>query len=283
MEMAFQEYGDWLLMKVGPAKAAMTIHRYLPFFIEMGKAWKAVPSYADLLKHFGAEGLRRVRLPMKWLAETRGVIPDAQAREEDSEQRRIDAIMASIPHGTLAGQTLHAYRDELMKKVAAGGTSIRSVRLALRPAASLLLASDASGHDLPNQAVLDRYLIDAPGQTAALTGFANYLNRQYSLGLIPMVNERRVKAARKGRLEAEMMELMREAKATGVEGVQRKWVSVALKYFHGLPRTVGTSVRDDQVAIEGGGLSVSFNGQKYWIPRLTRVAEGDRQNTGLMI
>lgn len=267
MERAFQEFGDWLLVKVGPAKAAITIHRYLSFFIKMGKVWKAIPSYADLLKHFGAEGLRRVRLPMKWLAETRGVISDALAREADSEHRRIEAIMASVPHGTLAGQALRAYRDELMRRVTAGSTSIRSVRLSLRPAASLLLASRGLKDGLPNQAALDRYLIDAPGQRAALTGFANYLNRQSSLGLVPRVNERRVKAARRGRLEAEMMELMREGKKTDNANIQRKWVSVALEYFHGLPRRSGTSVRNDQITAEGNGFSVLLDDRKYWIPQ----------------
>lgn len=266
---AFCEFGEWLLVKVSPAKAAITIHRYLPFFIELDKRWGAIPSYKALLQRFGAEGLRRARLPMGWLSEVKGVAADAEAREDDSERRRIDAIMASIPHGTLAAQALHGYRDELLKRLAAGDTSIRSIRLALRPAASLLMSSDASGLVLPNQAALDKYLISAPGQKAALTGFTNFLNRRYSLGLVPRVNERRVKAARKGKLEAEMMALTREAKATGVDGVQRKWVSVALEYFHGLPRTAGTSVRDDQVAAEGDGLSVSLDGRKHWIPRLS--------------
>lgn len=266
---AFGEFGEWLLAKVGSAKAAITIHRYLPFFMELDKRWNAIPSYQDLLQQFGAEGLRRVRLPMGWLSEMKGVTPDAEAREEDSERRRIDAILTSIPHGTLAAQALHGYRDELLKRLASGDTSIRSIRLAMRPAASLLTTSDASGHALPNKADLDKYLVNAPGQKAALTGFTNYLNRRYSLGLVPWVNERRVKATRKGKLEAEMMALIREANATGVDGVQRKWVSVALEYFHGLPRTGGTSVRDDQVAAEGDGLSVSLDGRKYWIPRFS--------------
>ncbi|WP_311945334.1 hypothetical protein [Halomonas piscis] len=60
---------------VGPQKAALKINHYLTFFLDLETTWQQVPNYPQLLHHFGAEGLRRVRLPMRWLHEAKGVEP----------------------------------------------------------------------------------------------------------------------------------------------------------------------------------------------------------------
>lgn len=268
MESVFVDFGEWLLAEVGEHKAALSIHRYLPFFVEVEKRWKNIPVYTDLLAHFGAEGLRRVRLPMRWLKESRNIVPDAAAKEEDSDRRRIAAIVASIPHGTPAAMALVGYQNRLMKRLDAGKSTLRSVRLALRPAVSLLLmANDESDVNLPDQAVLDRYLLGAPGQKAATTGFVNYLNEKHGLNLVPKVNEKQVNDMRRKKLEAELIALMR----VGGDGedFRRRWLSVALAYIHGLPRNVGHIVQSEQIsAHEDRGFTITWDEQKYWIPRV---------------
>ena len=61
----FEQFGTWLGTTVGDNKAAITVNRYLSFFLEIEKVWQAIPDYARLIAHFSAEGLRRVRLPMR--------------------------------------------------------------------------------------------------------------------------------------------------------------------------------------------------------------------------
>ncbi|MDH5298127.1 MAG: hypothetical protein OEV91_03840, partial [Desulfobulbaceae bacterium] len=117
MADAFSEFGAWLLGEVGGKKAALSIHRYLEFFLENEKCWRRIPGYAELLSRFGAEGLRRVRLPMRWLSEAYGVVPDAGAREGDSDLRRIKKILASFQRGTPAAQELAGYHARLMERV----------------------------------------------------------------------------------------------------------------------------------------------------------------------
>lgn len=266
MNEVFGEFGEWLLNEVGGQKSALSIHRYLPFFLEMERQWRCMPTYLELLKHFGAEGLRRVRLPMRWLEETKAVVADSIAREEDSNRRRIDAIMASLPAGTLGARTLISYRDRLMERVDAGKTTLHSMRLALRPAVSLFLKVDATGVKLPNQTELDRYLLEAPGQRAAISGFINFLNEKHNLELIPIVNNEHVSKSRRRKMEAELMALMK----SGGEGEEfrRKWLSVALAYFHGLPRSTAGKLRENQIAIhENGSLSVVLNNTEYWVPQ----------------
>ena len=267
MQKEFAEFGEWLLAEVGGKKAALTLHRYLSFFVEIEKCWKSIPCYSDLLAHFSAEGLRRVRLPMRWMKEAKGVVPDSKAREEDSDRRRIAALLTSAPVGTQAAKTLIAYQDMLMKRVSGGKSTLRSVRLALRPATSLLLGTDKGGARLPDQAALNRYLLAAPGQKAAITGFINFLNEKHNLAVVLTVNEKQVGEVRRRKLEAELMALVRE----GGEGedFRRRWLSVALAYFHGLPKKIGRIVQSEQIsAHEDRSLTIVLSEKSYWIPRV---------------
>ena len=83
-------------------RGARDAARHAGFFAEIGKTWRDVPDYAALVAHFGAEGLRRQRRPMRWMAEQRLVPVDAAAREDDSERRRIAATMERLPEGSHA-------------------------------------------------------------------------------------------------------------------------------------------------------------------------------------
>ncbi len=265
MAEAFAEFGAWLRSEIGPKKAALGIHRYLPFFLDLEKMTGDIPSYEQLLSHFGAEGLRRVQLPMRWLQMTKGIEPDSIAQRQDSEQNRISAILNSVCENTVAGQVLRAYENRLRIKSSQGKLSLQSIRLALRPATNLLLAADIGGSRLPDQTNLDAYLQKAPGQRAALSGFLSFLREAHALHLVPFVDAKRVEKLRRRKLEKEMLKLL--GGDSDAITYNRNWLSAALAYFHGLPRKVGMTIPEVQVESDAaGGLSVTWNDQKYWIP-----------------
>ena len=255
----------WLLEQVPAQKAALTIHGYFPFFYEIEKRWGDIPMYQQLLIHFTAEGLRRVRLPMRWLSETARVVVDAQQREDASDLRRIADIVASLPPGTPAGQVLAAYSSELQSKATAGRISIRTVRLALRPAASLLATCEESGFQLPGQAALDRYLLNAPGQKASITGFVSFMNSRHAANLVIRVDGQKTVLLRRRRLEAELVALLAGERRD--EKFKTEWISISLAYFHGLPRRVGKGLKGLSVPTDAeGNFSIVLNGKTYWFP-----------------
>lgn len=261
----FHRFGMWLLEQVPAQKAALTIHGYFPFFYEMEKRWGKVPSYAQLLIHFTAEGLRRVRLPMRWLSETLQVVVDAQEREDASDLRRIVVIVASLPAGTLAAQVLAAYNSELQSRVVAGRVSIRTARLALRPAASLLATCEKSGFQLPGQAALDGYLLNAPGQKASVSGFVSFMNRRYAANLVVRVDEEKMRSLRHKQLEAEMIKLLEYGQRD--DAFEAKWISISLAYFHGLARRIGDKSKHYSLSTDAdGNFSVLLNGSMYFVP-----------------
>ncbi|MBC3877404.1 hypothetical protein H8K38_06265 [Undibacterium sp. FT79W] len=262
---SFHRFGLWLIEKIPAQRAALTIHRYFPFFYEMEKCWGKVPSYAQLLIHFTAEGLRRVRLPMRWLSETAQVVVDAQEREDESDLRRIAVIVASLPEGTPAAQVLIAYNSELQLRIAAGSISIRTARLALRPAASLLATCEKSGFQLPGQDALDSYLLNSPGQKASTFGFVSFINSRYGLNLVVRVDNQKTRSMRHKQLEAKMVKLLEKGQRD--DAFEAEWISISLAYFHGLPRRVGKKSKRFSFSTDvEGNFSVVLNGQTYWLP-----------------
>jgi hypothetical protein len=273
----FGEFGEWLLDEVGSHKAALAIHRYLPFFMEIEKKWKNIPSYSDLLTKFGAEGLRRVRLPMRWLAKTHGIVPDNTAREDDSERRRIEAIMITFPAGTPASNALNSYNNLLIGKAMANSITQRSVRLSLSPAASLLISTDSTGETLPSQKALDQYLRKAPGQKAAITGFINHLNNMYGLDLVAHINKKRSADMHRKKLEVELIALTGEINDS--DEFRRKWISTALAYFHQLPKRLCKKISHENITDhEDGNFTIVFSNKSYWIPRWNMMTKNVLNN-----
>lgn len=264
MQSTFGEFGAWLEAQVGPNKAAITIHRYLPFFLAIEAEWQHTPTYMELLGHFTAEGLRRVRLPMQWFCIARGIEVDPLEREDDSERRRIQMLVSAFPNESQAGQMIVDYHNKLMEKQKSEQTALRSIRLALRPAVSLLLATDAQKPQLPDQPMLDRYLLDSPGQKAAITGFIHYLRAFHGLDLVIRTDTKKIQAAKRRKLEQAIIHMSQHPEE-GNEFLWR-WVSTGLEYFHKVKANKQT-VRSATIATGSAGLRVAVNGQSYFLPR----------------
>ncbi len=266
----FADFGAWLEHHAGAQRAALSIHRYLPFFAEIEQHWSEIPTYPPLVEHFGAEGLRRVRLPMEWLVENGFIAVDATTRTADSERRRVAAVIASVPAGTIGADAILAYKDRLQARVDGGKSTVRSMRLALRPAASLILAADAFGHTLPDQIAVDRFLREAPGQLAALTGFIRFLNEEYALALAAAIDEARVAERRRKYLESMLMNLAQNGRDG--DAFLLKWLRIGLAYFHGLTGPAVNQTSRDAIEIDPDGYRVLIGDKKYWLPTWQSVA-----------
>jgi hypothetical protein len=264
----FKAFGQWLGHKAGSNKAASTIHRYLPFFLEIEQQWQTIPKYEELLAHFGALKLRRSLLPMTWMTESGVIVSNTSVKEEESDKRRINVILDKLPEKSQAREILTSYYQSLLGKLKDEKTTIRSIRLALSPAAAYLHKAAEMQRVPPDQRVLDAYLKIAPGQRAAISGFICYLQDKHGVNLIlPKHDTLRRQRNRRKKLEKEMLILMQEKDDSG--GFQRRWLSTALAYFHGLPKKVGKTIENEHIAVlEDGNYSVTWNNKNYWIPFL---------------
>ena len=263
---AYEAFGRWLPGHAGPHNAALKINRYLDFFLEIEKAFGRFPEVDDLIAHFGAERLRRFRLVSTWLKDARAVAIDPAVKQRDSDRRRIEAMLGTLPTGSVGREALASYAAMLAERAAAGRLTVQSMRLAVRPALSLLQTEDPAGSRLPSQTAVDRYLADSPGQLAALTGFVNFLGREFSCPLATRTDDARIKRLRRKRLEAEIERLAR-ADANAPDFLTQ-WVRATLAYFHPVTAAqlraidVTTALKE-----EANGWNVAIQGEDFWIPR----------------
>ncbi len=265
MASHFEAFGNWLLDQVGEQKTALTIHDYLPFFLEIEKQWKDIPTYAQLLTHFGAAKLRRVLLPVQWMEVADLVVSDEEAKVADSDRRRIAATLNSLANGAKARNLLDGYHSVLMKKLIADQTTLRSIRLALTPAAALLNMATEMKQMPPDQSVLKAYLAKTPGQRAAVSGFVRHLRDKCGVEIFLLKAEPgRANQQRRKKLEMEMTALMKEPSES--REFKQRWLSIALAYFHGLNRRVGVAIAETCVKYADDGLTVEWDGQSYWVP-----------------
>lgn len=260
--LAFTLYGGWLLKKTGSKRAAQMINRHLKSFMEMNDRWPELPTYPQLIQSFGAHWIRRAQLPVQWMIEAQGLHLDQVLRIEHTELRRIDSIISSMASDA-ARTLLIGYRKHLESKPNKRHNSLRSVRLALRSAANLLLTSAAAGQALPSSASLRSLLAETPGIAASLKSFVSYLNVRYSLDLVFPKDNRDAIKLRRHRFELQVRALMREA--TQGANVLDRWPAAALGYFHGVTQFRKADVKFTADS-EQVGMFVILLGKEYWIP-----------------
>jgi hypothetical protein len=263
----FISYSEWLLSRVGAHKAAISINKYYSFFSEVESAFRCIPDYAELLKKFSADGLRRSMLPVKWMIENHLLIADEILRDDDSEQRRIAKKINYFGDKTKNYDLINSYYKHLLKKKALGKTSLKSIRLSLTPAIGLLGMAVSMGYQTPNQTAIDTYLIKKPGQRAAISGFVGYLIKSCEIDIyLPDINfVDRAKRARK-KLEEDMVSFL-----TSDHSIANKntfWISLALAYFHNLPRMRQHTIETLPIGKSLDGLLITINDVEYWIPQL---------------
>lgn len=273
VRQSFQRFGLWLIDEMGAHKAALKLQRYVEFFQTIDQVWGHIPGYESLLVQFGAEGLRRVRLPVRWMTAAGLVCVEPDARRIDSERRAIEGLLSAFEAGSDANSMLSEFYQMLRRREAKSLISLRSIRLNLTPAVALLGQAAAIDVVLPTQETLNSYLAQRPGQRAALSAFVGYLRQQHAVALEVPRHSPRTPAQWRKQLRQKLLALLRDASSE--PDFRVRWVSLGLAYFHDLPQWVGYQVSRDQVQLESdGGMTVLWNGHRYYLPVLVHEAAG---------
>lgn len=262
-ENLFLRFGAWLLSLSGPHKAALRINVHYKFFRELEVVWGTVPRYQELLSHFTATGLRRAESPMRWLVQSGLVSTDELLREQSSELRRVDQVLAEVK-APWPASLLNGYFKVISVRLEQEKSSIRSVRLALRAAASFLITCDLAEDAQPTQKQLEAYWRKTPGQVAAVTGFVNYLNRKYALQLRTKPDGQWLKRVKRSNAESALITLLNE-NPRGSDFTAR-WICRGLVYFHG--QRVGRKALEYVPKVFEGtsGFEAEVRKAKLWIP-----------------
>jgi hypothetical protein len=172
----YTQFSAWLLKESGAQKAAITINKHLLFFIQLDNSFEDLPSSEQLVELFGIESLRRAKKPVSWLHSEYGIEIDPTRKKETSEIQQINKMIEQSSLKTNFLTMIDSYRSYLFDKYSKQQTTLRSIRLALRPAISFFISCQNEQQAHPGQDELQHYLNSKPGQRAAITGFINFVN-----------------------------------------------------------------------------------------------------------
>lgn len=258
-----EEFAGWIAERSGPAYAAIKLKKYLHLFSEIGEKWDDIPSFEVLIAHFGPAVVRKNLLLFRWLRKSGRMIVDTSLRTRETEKQSVSRLLDGFFDHSDAGALIRSYHGHLLEGRSRGP---RALRLALSPVSAFLKFIGGKSRETLTQKNLDRFLQEKPGQRAALTGFVNFLRREfkYDLSIKRPGQVVRLRAKRRA-LEESIVQAM----AIGIDDPARpnRWIALSLAYFHDLPRNAAAEIEQRDVTEDDDGFEVTWRDRKYWIPK----------------
>lgn len=264
---AFQKYVSWAMAEIDLPRLVRALPRHVEFFEALEQKAGEVPwSPALMLRVFGTAGLRKFELPVRWMQSDVALVISDQEKEAAAEMGRSQALVATAPAETLARRLLAEFYTQLHDRVSAGSMKHRSMRMALRPAVSLLEHADARWQQMPDQAAVAKLLEETPGQRAALSTFLGFLKTKHGIDLnASHAGSNRHSGSRRA-LEEQLAVLAREHLRPS--DFESRWLHTALAYFHERSRTQAKSLlKHGSLTEMDVGYELVVDGATYWIPK----------------
>lgn len=271
---AFEQYVRWAIAEIDLARLVRALPRHVEFFELLDKNAAGLPwSSALLLQIFGTAGLRKFELPIRWMQCNGGLQISTEDKDAAAEMGRSLALIATAPSDTLARRLLDEFHTHLHNKVGAGKMKPKSMRLALRPAVSLLERADASWKRMPDQDAVSKMLAATPGQRAALSTFLGFLKAKHGVDLGAVhVRNRRQSGQRKA-IGEHLAILAKEEPRT--DDFEHRWVHTALAYFHQLSRSKARNLLQQGALTQTeAGYELVVEGARYWLPKPPVIVSG---------
>jgi len=182
----FQEFSKWLKKRRKVLYASLHLQNYYPFFQELDDVAKELgkfPTYTEMVQYLTVAKTRKYLLVTIFLNEKNEIHIDKAIQEEYANLDMIDKLLRYFPKEENRYTILFNYYSMLNQKSFKNKTSIRSIRLALTPAAKFLKYCEHFQNKEISNYSLSGYLWVYRGQTSAIYGFITFLNKQYSFSL----------------------------------------------------------------------------------------------------
>lgn len=265
VRQAFSSYVRWAVAHTDAKRLCLALPRHTEFFTTLDQHPNAIWDEAFVLRVFGTGRLRKYELPMRWLQDQHALALAPEAKQANAEAQTSRKLVQSLPASSVAGTVLQAFFDELHARVEAGKIKPRTMRMALRPAVSLLLATSHEGAAMPDQAALNDMLRSAPGQRAAVSTFLGFLKARYSIELAVLQNASHRQAHYREKLGAQLAEIASSSRRDAK--IRQLWDVTALRYFHHLknPQAQELAKTANRVT-SSDGHELQVGSQVFWLP-----------------
>lgn len=186
----YAAFGEWLTaLHPGHRRLLGLLRKHFPFFETLDTACDCVEEVTGqaLLDSFQVSGLRAHALPIRYLAESCGVVISHERKCAHAEQRRVTDLLERY-RSEPWGPSLEQYAEWLGSR----GTATRTSRLYLSTAATFCrmeLGHKCASH---TASMLQRFLKHRPGLRANLYSWNTFCNESQSAAIaMPSVRARR--------------------------------------------------------------------------------------------
>jgi hypothetical protein len=262
MASLYQEFSEWLEKRVGLRKAVSSLSRYVKFFIEIESMEFESIDYQKLVSKFSAASLRRWIIPVEFLLKKLDLSVINDEKIEDSESRQIARLLNQLPIRSHLRSVLDHYHNHLLNRKESGQSTIRSVRLAIKPALALL--QSIGSKEIPNQCDLDAYLRRKPGQRAAISGFVRFLKDQYGVEWALPRHIKKSKFYSKKDAELRLIQLLQNPASSTI--YQKRLLRAKLLYFHGV-EIKANNIKLETTIVDDHYCVINIDGNPYFLPR----------------
>ncbi|MDP4078526.1 hypothetical protein QYL93_29245 [Acidovorax sp. A1169] len=262
---AFAEFSAWAVAETEHVRLVKALALHVEFFLALEAHGDEPWSEGLLLRTFNASGLSLYKLPVRWLRESGLAEISLEAKIDNAERGRSIALVELTAPNTLARQLMQAFFDELDVKVKAGLLKRRSVRMALRPALTLLQTADPHGQLMPEQDSLDKLLEHAPGQRNAVSTFLGFLKAKHGVKLSTKESSAKPNTVRR-RLLGEQLAALAKEPLRSAEFDQR-WKVLAMAYFQKMTQARAKFLlKNGELEPQDGGYELRAETDVFWIP-----------------
>ncbi len=231
----FIVYSHWLEHKLGPKKASLLINKHVLFFIYYEKFSDRKQIDEFIITPKSNIKIKSYKLVNLWISENQIKEFQKSTIDKIKELDLIKKILSELKEQSQGHKILMQYFAKLVMKENIGSTTLRSIRLALRPACDLLKTAQYCNLDLPDQKVLIKYLSTTPGQYSSINGFVNFLNSSYQIKLDIKSKEIRksIEIQKRKSIEVRLINITKKLRVDPNNVILReRWITLAMLFFH---------------------------------------------------
>jgi hypothetical protein len=273
LSKTFIDFSDWLAVRRGVAFASIHIHHYHAYFFELDEICNRLnklPSYEELITRVTIAKARSNLVVTIFFDESKLIVIDKKIKEEYANLNMIDKYLTVFEQGTYRYKLIMRYYQYLYSKLKAQQTTIRSIRLSLTPAVKFLQYCNHFNTQKPTLDILKSYLWYCSGQRASITGFVNFLAKEYKFNFSikdvePIVFK--TPSTSKEQLKQRFIDLLRLDEMP--QNKQNYLFRTAIGYLHGIdvPESVFIDTRDIKLNSKKE-FYVRIGGSVFYLPNI---------------
>lgn len=249
----FVNFSDWFAARRGVVFASIHIHHYHAYFFELDELcdrFNRLPSYEELVAVVTIAKTRSNLVVTIFFDEKKLIVIDKKIKEEYANLNMINKYLIVFEQGTYRHKLIMRYYQYLYSKLKAKQTTIRSIRLSLTPAIKFLQYCSHFNTQKPTLDILKGYLWYYSGQRASITGFINFLAKEFNFTFSVKDVEHVVFKSpntSNGQLKQRFIDLLRLNEVP--RNKQNYLFRTAIEYLHGvyIPRNVFIDIGDIKI------------------------------------